>query len=190
MRSRLVVAGAIAVATLISGIAIAQQRVGDKTPTAEIEEWPRDVGNLGWGRNSPQDSRLDGGTDDFNPPDDRVALPNPCDLDPSRPGCELVEVPPPGGGGIIGPPIEGPPGGILYGCECPTMAVVPGGFIPALAQFTTFEECEEERLSLRQGRPGDALECSNYSSSPLPRACYSLHKSPPYGLIEVMCTTG
>lgn len=76
----------------------------------------------------------------------------------------------------------GPVGPIL-GCECPTMAVVPGGYIQAAGQFSTMAECEAARVA----SSAPWYQCSNMTLTPQPRACYSLHAPPPWGMVEVEC---
>ena len=75
---------------------------------------------------------------------------------------------------------------LMFYCECPSMAVVPGGYIEALGQWATMAECEAARASM--WNPGH-FECSSNSSNPQ-TVCYSLHRPPPFGLVEVMCRYG
>lgn len=179
-RKRIVLAALVALGLLAPALVVAQRQVGDRTPTADIDQPPREVGDLTWDRKADrQHSVLDGGaTGTF--PVDRVALPDLCEVMPGHPSCE--DDPGGGGGGDGGLPDPIDPGPLVpMRCECPGMAVLPGGYLPAIRQFGTVQQCEEAKPN----HPGQ-LECSSYSNHP-GMNCVSLHVNRNIALLETHC---
>lgn len=95
---RVVLLSLVALCLLTPAYVMAQRQVGDRTPTAEIDEFPREISLGAAGRRGGEDSTMMGvggvplpapGDDDL--PDERVGLPTICDILPEL--CEQPGVP-------------------------------------------------------------------------------------------------
>lgn len=115
MNSKTRVAIILALGALLSAGAFAQQ--ASKAPTAEIDAPPRGLHEAGAGRSPWSSDSTGGGGGDagINPPQQRVRLPGPCEMDPGL--CEAAWAPrpplvtptpqpPPGPGPVIPPPSD------------------------------------------------------------------------------------
>lgn len=176
---------AVVLVLLAPAYVMAQRQSGDRTPTAPIDQPPREVEGLTWERKANrQHSVLDGGAAGTLPVD-RVVLPDLCEVMPDHPSCDddpgdQVGYPKP-----VDPGPTDPTPHLPMRCDCPGMAVMPGGgFIRALEQFPTVRQCNAVLMS---GKYPGPLECSSYSITPS-SSCVSLHINRNFAMREVECT--